>query len=117
MLAGCFGPSTSAWGDGENAVKVSFAKDDIDVISTLSGSKTTVSNMQAVGCNPSGDEPVMTIVGEGTEISFTGYLAASTFYDTHDPLLGGTEVNYGVTTAVAIQEMSFDEAAAVVDGD
>lgn len=116
LLAGCFGPSTSAWGDGENAVKVSFAKDDIDVISTLSGSKTTVSDMQAVGCNPSGDEPDLT-VGEGTEISFTGYLAASTFYDTHDPLLGGTEVNYGVTTAVAIQEMSFDEAATVVDGE
>ncbi len=72
LLAGCFGPSTSAWGDGDNAVSVSFAKDDIDVVSTLSGTKTTVSDMQAVGCNPSGEEPDLT-VGEGTAISFTGY--------------------------------------------
>lgn len=116
LLAGCFGPSTSAWGDGDNAVSVSFAKDDINVVSTLSGTKTTVSDMQAVGCNPSGEEPDLT-VGEGTAISFTGYLAASAFYDTHDPLLGGSKLNYGVTTAVAIQEMSFDEASTVVDGE
>ena len=117
LLAGCFGPSTASWGDGENAVIVSFSKEDIDVVSTLSGSKTTVSDLQAVGCNPGGEGGAALVEGEGAAISFTGYLAASTFYDTHDPLLGGSDLNYGVTTAVAIQEMSFDEAAAVVDGD
>jgi hypothetical protein len=117
LLAGCFGPSTASWGDGDNAVIVSFEKDDIDVVSTLSGSKTTVSDLQAVGCNPGGEGGAALVEGEGAEISFTGYLAASTFYDTHDPLLGGSDLNYAVTTAVAIQEMSFDEASTVVDGD
>lgn len=117
LLAGCFGPSTSSWGDGENAVMVSFAKDDIDVVSTLSGTKTMVSDLQAVGCDPSGEEGKKGVIGEGTELSFTGYLATSTFYDSHDPFMGGSELSFGVTTAVAIQEMSFDEAATVVDGE
>ena len=91
LLAGCFGPSTASWGDGDNAVIVSFEKDDIDVVSTLSGSKTTVSDLQAVGCNPGGEGGAALVEGEGAEISFTGYLAASTFYDTHDPLLRGSD--------------------------
>ena len=55
--------------------------------------------------------------GQGEPITFTGYLASSQFYDSHDTIMGAKGLELGVTTAVAIQSMSFDQAAAVVDGD
>ena len=114
VMAGCLGPSTSDWGTGNNAVEVDFSKTDTSVRSTLSGSATVMEGLQAVGCPPDATDPV---VADGAPFLFTGYLATSHFYDSHNPAMGAKGLDYGVTTAVGIQKMTFAEAAAVVDGD
>ena len=114
VLAGCLGPSTADWGDGSGAVQVNFSMEETTVKSSLSGGSTS-NSVIPVGCIPGtagGDlQP-----GNGTAISFTGYLAASAFYDSHNQQ-STRGLAFGVTTSVAIQSMSFSDAAAVVDGD
>jgi hypothetical protein len=115
LLAGCTGPSTAAWGSGSNAVDVNFSMDKTSVKSGLSG-ETTTTNVIPMGCTP-GTEGGELNEGSGSSISFTGYLAASHFYDAHNKLMGAQGLDFGVTTAVAIQSMRFDEASAVTNGD
>ena len=115
LLAGCTGPSTATWGSGSNAVDVNFSMDNTSVNSGLSG-ETTTTHVIPVGCTP-GTEGGELNEGSGSSISFTGYLAASHFYDAHNKLMGAQGLDFGVTTAVAIQSMRFDEATAVTNGD
>lgn len=114
LLAGCLGPSTADWGSGSGAVQVNFSMEETTVKSSLSGDSTS-NSVIPVGCIPGtagGDlQP-----GNGSAISFTGYLAASTFYDSHNQQ-STRGLGFGVTTAVAIQSMSFSNAAAVADGE
>ena len=116
LLAGCLGPSTAEWGTGSGAVQVDFAMDGTTVKSTLLGESRTVSDLLPVGCTP-GTEGGTLEAGAGSPITFTGYLAASQFYDAHDSVMGARGLDVGVTTAVAIQSMPFDAAASVVDGE
>ena len=83
---------------------------------TLAGEGSTIGDLIPVGCTPGSDGGTLA-AGTGGAITFTGYLASSQFYDTHDPVMGPKGLELGVTTAVAIQSMSFDQAASVVDGD
>ena len=115
-LAGCLGPSTAEWGSGTGAVDVDFSMESTTVKTTLSGETQTISDLQPVGCTPGTDGGTLE-AGQGEPITFTGYLASSRFYDSHDTVMGANGLELGVTTAVAIQSMSFDQAAAVVDGD
>ena len=115
-LAGCLGPSTAGWGSGDGAVDVDFSMESTTVKTTLSGETRTISDLQPVGCTPGTDGGTLA-AGQGEPITFTGYLASSQFYDAHDTVMGAKGLELGVTTAVAIQSMSFDQAAAVVDGD
>ena len=93
---------------------MNFSMEETTVKSSLSGDSTS-NSVIPVGCIPGtagGDlQP-----GNGTAISFTGYLAASAFYDSHNQQ-STRGLAFGVTTSVAIQSMSFSDAAAVVDGD
>ena len=93
---------------------MNFSMEETTVKSSLSGGSTS-NSVIPVGCIPGtagGDlQP-----GNGTAISFTGYLAASAFYDSHNQQ-STRGLAFGVTTSVAIQSMSFSDAAAVVDGD
>jgi hypothetical protein len=111
LLAGCLGPSTADWGTG---VEVDFSMEETTVKSTLSGGPTT-NTIVPVGCIP-GTAGGDLQDGNGSAISFTGYLAASAFYDSHNQQ-STRGLGFGVTTSVAIQSMSFSDAAAVVDGD
>ena len=86
------------------------------VKTTLAGDARTISDLQPVGCTPGSDGGTLA-TGQGEPITFTGYLASSQFYDSHNTIMGAKGLELGVTTAVAIQSMSFDQAAAVVDGD
>ena len=86
------------------------------VKTTLAGDARTISDLQPVGCTPGSDGGTLA-AGQGEPITFTGYLASSQFYDSHNTIMGAKGLELGVTTAVAIQSMSFDQAAAVVDGD
>ena len=115
-LAGCLGPSTANWGSGAGTVDVDFSMETTTVKTTLAGDARTISGLQPVGCTPGSDGGTLA-AGQGEPITFTGYLASSQFYDSHDTVMGAKGLELGVTTAVAIQSMSFDQAAAVVDGD
>ena len=86
------------------------------VKTTLAGDARTISDLQPVGCTPGSDGGTLA-AGQGEPITFTGYLASSQFYDSHNTIMGAKGLELGVTTAVAVQSMSFDQAAAVVDGD
>ena len=115
-LAGCLGPSTANWGSGTGTVDVDFSMEGTTVKTTLAGDARTISDLQPVGCTPGSDGGTLA-AGQGEPITFTGYLASSQFYDSHNTIMGAKGLELGVTTAVAIQSMSFDQAAAVVDGD
>ena len=114
LLAGCTGPSTAAWGSGSDAVEIDFSMENTTVKSGLSG-QTTTENIRPVGCTP-GTAGGELNPSEGQSISFTGYLAASQFYNAHNTVMGAQGLDFGVTTSVAIQSMPFDEAASVDDG-
>jgi hypothetical protein len=114
-LAGCLGPSTAEWGGGADGVQVNFSMENTTVTSGLSGSSTT-ETLAPVGCTPGPDGAVLD-ENVGGVISFTGYLAASQFYTAHDTTMGARGLDFGVTTAVAIQKMTFNDAANVEDGD
>ena len=114
LLAGCTGPSTAAWGSGSDAVEIDFSMENTTVKSGLSG-QTTIENIRPVGCTP-GTAGGELNPSEGQSISFTGYLAASQFYNAHNTVMGAQGLDFGVTTSVAIQSMPFDEAASVDDG-
>ncbi|MCH1616445.1 MAG: hypothetical protein L7R83_02925 [Candidatus Poseidonia sp.] len=114
LLAGCFGPSTADWGTGPGTVQVDFSMEQTTVKSTLSGDSTSTA-VVPVGCIP-GTAGGDLQDGNGSAISFTGYLAASAFYDSHNQQ-STQGLGSSVTTAVAVQSMSFSEAAAVVDGE
>ena len=116
VLAGCLGPSSARWGPGSGAVSVNFSMESTTVKTTLAGDARTISDLVPVGCTPGTDGGTLA-AGTGGAVTFTGYLASSTFYDNHDPVMGPKGLDLGVTTAVAIQSMSFDQAASVVDGD
>ena len=115
-LAGCLGPSTANWGSGTGTVDVDLSMEGTTVKTTLAGDARTISDLQPVGCTPGSDGGTLA-AGQGEPITFTGYLASSQFYDSHNTIMGAKGLELGVTTAVAIQSMSFDQAAAVVDGD
>ena len=116
LLAGCLGPSSASWGSGSGAVSVDFSMESTTVKTTLTGEDRSISDLVPVGCTPGSDGGTLD-AGTGEAITFTGYLASSQFYDTHDPATGPKGLELGVTTAVAIQSMSFDQAASVVDGE
>ncbi len=119
MLAGCFGPSSASWGDGSSSVDVDFTTTSAKVKSTLSGSSTETSDLIPVGCDPTTEAPKEgnQLMQGGAPVTFTGYLAASQFYTEHNAILGARGLDFGVTTAVAIQSMSFNQAAEVTDGE
>ena len=94
---------------------MNFSMEETTVKSSLSGGSTS-NSVIPVGCIP-GTAGGDLQQGNGTAISFTGYLRyASAFYDSHNQQ-STRGLAFGVTTAVAIQSMSFSDAAAVVDGD
>ncbi len=114
VLAGCLGPSSANWGSGDGSVDVDFSMEDTTVVSTLGDKSRTIEGLKPVGCTPGTDGGSLE-ASTGDAVRFTGYLAASQFYDAHSEAVAGLQL--GVTTAVAIQSMSFDQAASVVDGE
>ena len=114
VTAGCLGPATASWGSGSSSVEVDFSMDDTTVQSTLTGASTTSSELVPVGCTPDGGGLAP---GNGTEVTFEGYLAASQMYDSHSEVTGARGLDFGVTAAVGVEEMSFAQATAIEDGD
>ncbi len=112
-LSGCLGPKTAPW--GSDGIDVDFSQEGTSINSDLGASSIEYENILPVGCEV-GDTNYLS-TGSSSPVSFTGFLAASNFYESHDPLNGAKDLELAVTTSVAIQSMSFVEASKIVEGD
>jgi hypothetical protein len=111
LLAGCLSPTTAGWGQGDGEVKVDFSAESASATSSLGDEKESFDELLPVGCN---DTRVLD--NGGSPVKFTGYMAASHFYETHDSLSGAKDLDLAVTVSVAIKSMSMNEAVGV-DGE
>tara|TARA_B110000438_G_scaffold245425_1_gene246428 strand:+ start:1663 stop:3177 length:1515 start_codon:yes stop_codon:yes gene_type:complete len=111
VLAGCLSPTTAGWGVGDGEVKVEFTTDSASATSTLGDEKSSFDELSPIGCNDT-----RSLDNGGNPIKFTGYMAASHFYETHDQVYGAMNLDLAVTTSVAIESMSMKEAMNV-DGE
>ena len=111
VLAGCLSSTTAGWGVGDGEVKVDFSTESTSATSSLGDEKISFDELLPVGCN---DTRVLD--NGGNPIKFTGYMAASHFYETHDSLNGAKDLDLAVTASVAIKSMSMNEAVNV-DGE
>ncbi len=111
LLAGCLSPTTAGWGQGDGEVKVDFSTESTSATSSLGDEKQSFDELLPVGC-----DDTRTLDNGGNPIKFTGYMAASHFYETHDSLNGAKDLDLAVTVSVAIKSMSMNEAVGV-DGE
>ena len=111
LLAGCLSPTTAGWGQGDGEVKVDFSTESASATSSLGDEKESFDQLLPVGCNET-----RVLDNGGSPVKFTGYMAASHFYETHDQLNGAKELDLAVTVSVAIKSMSMNEAVSV-DGE
>ena len=108
LLAGCLSPTTAGWGQGDGEVKVDFSTESTSATSSLGDEKQSFDELLPVGCNDT-----RSLDNGGNPIKFTGYMAASHFYETHDTLNGAKDLDLAVTASVAIKSMSMKEATNV----
>ncbi len=111
LLAGCLSPTTAGWGQGDGEVKVDFSTESASATSSLGDEKESFDELLPVGCNET-----RALDNGGSPVKFTGYMAASHFYETHNQLNGAKELDLAVTVSVAIKSMSMNEAVSV-DGE
>lgn len=117
-LAGCLGPTTASWGSGDSAVEVDYSMNQgaTTMRSTLGGPTATVSDLTVVGCTPGSDGGTLA-AGNGSALTFSGYLSAAQLYDSHDDQNGARGLDFAVTAAAAIEAMPFSQAQSVEEGD
>jgi len=108
LLAGCLSPTTAGWGQGDGEVKVDFSTESTSATSSLGDEKQSFDELLPVGCNDT-----RSLDNGGNPIKFTGYMAASHFYEAHDQLNGAKDLDLAVTASVAIKSMSMKEATNV----
>jgi hypothetical protein len=108
LLAGCLSPTTAGWGQGDGEVKVNFSTESASATSSLGDEKQSFDELLPVGCNDT-----RALDNGGNPIKFSGYMAASHFYETHDSLNGAKDLDLAVTASVAIKSMSMKEATNV----
>ena len=113
-LAGCLGPSTASWGTDNGEIDVQFSQESTNITSGLGPESSTITDLKAIGC---ASEWKTLGVNNSAPVSFTGYLAASQFYSSHSESNGVEGLDLGVTTSVAIQSLTFQEAKDVTDGE
>ena len=111
VLAGCLSPTTAGWGVGDGEVKVEFTTDSASATSSLGDEKESFDELSPIGCNET-----RSLDNGGNPIKFTGYMAASHFYTSHNELYGASDLDLAVTASVAIKSMSMKDAA-IVDGE
>ena len=112
LFAGCIGNEPAQWGN--DGIEVDFAIDGTSITSNLGDSQVNYEGVLPVGCNT---DNITAETNQETAIKFSGYMSASTVYDSHNPINGAKNMDLAVTAAVAIQSMSFKEATSVVEGE
>lgn len=120
VFAGCIGPSAPDWGKSTDAVHV---EKNSDGTYTLTPFATTSSRtLPSVGCDTDKDSNSTNNGGVGFE--FTGYLASSFLYDSHEAFEKSvadsdnlTVIRKSTAISVAVQSMSFEQAGSIVAGE
>ena len=110
LFAGCIGNEPAQWGN--DGIKVDFALDGTSITSNLGDSQVNYEGILPVGCNTNN---ITAETNQEKAIKFSGYMSASTVYDSHNPINGAKNMELAAT--VAIQSMSFKEATSVVEGE
>ena len=116
FFAGCLGPDTAEW--GSSGIEVDIDRNpatEATITTNLGATKAIYESLSPVGCDVG--EEVVTAKNASDKIKFTGYLSASMFYDSHDPINGAKNMDTAVTAAVAIQAMPISDAENIKDGE
>jgi len=114
-LVGCTAAPTADWGTGTDEMKITREGNDVTINSGMNKYSGARGPFQIMGCDTSAQNRSTELFEGGEKITFTGYLADSVIYETHDDSLqDGRDV--GVAGAVAIQTMDFDAAAEMEEG-
>jgi hypothetical protein len=120
VFAGCIGPSAPDWGKSSDAVHVQANNDGTYTLTPFA--TTSSRTLSSVGCDTSKDSNSSENDGIGFE--FTGYLASSFLYDSHEAFEKSfddsndlTVIRKSTAISVAIQSMSFEQAGSIVAGE
>ena len=106
-LSGCLSQVSVKWGDGDG--EVSFDNTTNTLYSGLADQQTThVLNL--TGC-----EDGSLGIGSSQTLTFSGYLAESILYQQHTA--EARNVATGIPAAVVIEQMTYEEAEAVAEGE
>ena len=108
-LVGCTAAPTADWGTDDGEMMITKNGTNITINSAMNRNSGVQGTYQLLGC---GNDSLME---GGEKITFSGYLADSTVYETHDnSLMDGRDV--GTAGAVAIGLMDYDVAADLGEG-
>ena len=113
IIAGCIGPSAPEWGKTSSGLHASLDSSTKNATVVPMTSSTAI-EFETYGCQQGETAPV---TEGGSPIKFEGYLASSVMYQTHDTSLVGSQDDLMVAMAVAIEDMSIDQASQVADGE
>ena len=113
LFAGCLGGNTAEW--GSNGIDVDFSSSEASITTNLGDGESSFNDLSPIGCNVG--EEIYPSKNASNRIKFSGFLSASTLYESHDPIDGASGMDTAVTAAVAIQAMSKADANNVKDGE
>ena len=114
-LVGCTSAPTADWGTGTDEMMITKTGENVTINSGMNKYTGEHGPYQIMGCNTNELNRTEGLVEGGNKITFSGYLADSVIYATHDnSLKDGRDI--GVAGAVAIEAMDYNEAAEMDEG-
>ena len=114
-LVGCTAAPTADWGTGTDEMMITKTGENVTISSGMNKYSGEHGPYQIMGCNTNELNRTEGLVAGGNKITFSGYLADSVIYATHDnKLQDGRDI--GVAGAVAMEAMDYDDAAEMDEG-
>ena len=114
-LVGCTAAPTADWGTGTDEMMITKTGENVTISSGMNKYSGEHGPYQILGCNTNELNRTEGLVAGGNKITFSGYLADSVIYATHDnKLQDGRDI--GVAGAVAMEAMDYDDAAEMDEG-
>ncbi len=114
-LVGCTAAPTADWGTGTDEMTITKTGENVTINSGMNKYTGDHGPYQIMGCNTNELNRTEGLVAGGNKITFSGYLADSVIYATHDnSLQDGRDI--GVAGAVAMEAMDYNEAAEMDEG-
>ena len=114
-LVGCTAAPTADWGTGTDEMMITKTGENVTINSGMNKYTGEHGPYQIMGCNTNELNRTEGLVAGGNKLTFSGYLADSAIYATHDnSLKDGRDI--GVAGAVAMEAMDYNEAAEMDEG-